>query len=118
HRAGSDRPGRTDWRIGAGRGESKTSEIGEWDEPPLDFIAATRRRVLASSPCRSARWQLRARAGEGGLLRPRDPYVPPPSPDGLDELGRPLAASRLRPQQARRQPGLALGRTAGAGQCP
>ncbi len=76
---------------------------GGFDESPLDFAAAQRGRNLAPGPCRPAEGQLRARTGQGGLLRPGHPYVSPPSADGLDRLGRAAEAARLRSGEARRQ---------------
>ena len=68
----------------------------------LRLLSPSRGSGLAPGACRFPGRHLRAGAGQGGLLRPGDPHVPPPPADRLDRLGGAAAAALLRSQPDRR----------------
>src|SRR5262249_13707590 len=67
------------------------------------FASTSRRRIVATGPCRLAGRNLRARAGPRRILWPGDPNVSPASPHRLDLVGGTFAAPRLRSFETRGQ---------------
>ena len=102
------------------RGSRRSAQQAERvdGEPALHLLPPDPGARLAPGPCRLPGRDLRARARQGGLLRPRDPHVPQPSADRLGRLGGAAPAALLRPQPDRGRRRLALGRGRGAAQQP